>query len=120
MANILVVDDMDNQREQLSELLESAGHHVVGQAADGEEALARYDELKPDLVTMDISMPGMDGITAARKLSARDKNARIIMITCHGESEIMYDAVAVPGVVEFLTKPLAREVLSSVLARVAG
>lgn len=115
MARILVVDDLAPQREHLSELLENAGHQVVGHAADGEEALARYAELKPDLVTMDVNMPGADGIAVARRMSEGD--ARILVITAHGENSVKYDAVGVSGVVDFLTKPVSRESLRSALAR---
>jgi len=117
MATVLVVDDLGTQRELLTIVLEQFGHQVVGEAENGEEALARYKELKPDLVTMDVNMPKVDGITAARNIFRHDARAKIIMITSHDENNVKYDIVGDVGVVDFLVKPLDPDALEPVLAR---
>lgn len=103
MAKILIVDDSRTSRNILKGILESAGHEVVGEAVNGEEGYLKYKELKPDLVTMDITMPTMDGIEAL-KLIKRDEAAKVVMITAAGQKEKMMDALKY-GAAEFLTKP---------------
>ncbi|WP_299803380.1 response regulator, partial [Sulfuricurvum sp. RIFOXYD2_FULL_44_160] len=84
MLNILVVDDSLIMRRNITKMIESLGHRVIGEAKDGLESITLYSKLKPDLVTMDITMPEMDGITAVKELKKIDKNAKIIMVTSHG------------------------------------
>lgn len=103
MARILIVDDSRTSRNVLKGILESAGHEIIGEAVNGEEGYLKYKELKPDLVTMDITMPTMDGIEAL-KLIKRDENAKVVMITAAGQKEKMMDALKY-GASEFLTKP---------------
>ncbi len=103
MAKILIVDDSRTSRNILTNILESAGHEVVGTGANGEEGYLKYKELKPDLVTMDITMPVMDGLEAL-KLIKRDETAKVIMITAAGQKEKMIEAVK-HGATEFITKP---------------
>ncbi len=81
MARILIVDDAPMARSVLAFVLEKAGHEIVGTAADGREALAIYPGLQPDLVTMDIQMPVMDGLECLRKILAQDSGARVIMVS---------------------------------------
>ncbi len=78
---ILIVEDSTMMRRVIAKVLQEAGHSVVGEAGSGLEALELYSELKPDLVTMDITMRGMDGITAARKIMDVDNNARILILS---------------------------------------
>lgn len=103
MARILIVDDSRTSRNVLKGILESAGYEVVGEAVNGEEGYLKYNELKPDLVTMDITMPAMDGLEAL-KLIKRDENAKVVMITAAGQKEKMMEALKY-GASEFLTKP---------------
>lgn len=93
MLNILVVDDSLIMRRNITKMIESLGHRVVGEAKDGLEAMALYAKQKPDLVTMDITMPEMDGITAVKELKKIDKNAKIIMVTSHGQEEMVIHAI---------------------------
>lgn len=103
MARILIVDDSRTSRNVLKGILESAGHEIVGEAVNGEEGYLKYKELQPDLVTMDITMPAMDGLEAL-KLIKRDDNSKVVMITAAGQKEKMMDALKY-GASEFITKP---------------
>lgn len=81
MANILIVDDVAFMRIYLKNVVEKAGHKVVGLAGDGIEAVRLYKALKPDIVTMDILMPGLDGMGALKAIRNEDPNAKVIMVT---------------------------------------
>ncbi|MCP3688285.1 MAG: response regulator [Gammaproteobacteria bacterium] len=78
---ILVVEDSTMMRRVIVKVLNDAGHEVIGEASSGQQALEMYQELKPDLVTMDITMRGMDGITASREILNMDENARILILS---------------------------------------
>ncbi|WMC92963.1 response regulator [Kineothrix sp. MB12-C1] len=104
MANILIVDDSRTSRKILREVLEGAGHTVVGEASNGEEGIALYKELKPDLVTLDITMPVMNGLEALEGIRNEDKEAKIVMITAAGQKEKMVKAIK-EGASDFITKP---------------
>ncbi len=104
MANILIVDDSKTSRKILRGILEEAGHTIVGEGVNGEDGFLKYKELKPDLVTLDITMPKMDGIEALQIIRKADENARVIMITALGQKEKMIQAVKF-GAAEFITKP---------------
>lgn len=108
MANILIVDDSKTSRKILRGILEEAGHAIVGEGVNGEEAFLKYKELKPDIVTLDITMPKMDGLEALQILKKEDENARVIMITALGQKEKMIQAVKF-GATEFITKPFEDE-----------
>ena len=80
-SKILIVDDSSIMRKMLVKVFEDAGHAVVGMASSGAEAIELYKELKPDLVTMDITMRGMDGLTAAREIIEIDSSARVLILS---------------------------------------
>lgn len=105
MLNVLVVDDSLIMRRNISKIIESLGHRVVGEAKDGLESITLYSKLKPDLVTMDITMPEMDGITAVKELKKIDKNVKIIMVTSHGQEEMVINAIR-NGASGYLLKPI--------------
>jgi YesN/AraC family two-component response regulator len=90
------------------------GHEVVGEAANGLEAYDRYGILKPDLVTMDVTMPKMEGVEAVKKIIGTYPNARIIMISAQSQKSTVYDAIKA-GALTFLAKPLKSEVVVKVL-----
>lgn len=104
MAKILICDDSAFMRMMLRRVLEENGHEVIGEAGDGQEAVQMYCECKPDLVTMDITMPKMDGIEAVKNIHAEDSSARIIMVTAIGQKTIIADAIAA-GAADFMVKP---------------
>lgn len=105
MLKIFVVDDSLIMRRNIIKMIESLGHKVAGEAKNGHEAVELYRKFKPDLVTMDITMPGMDGLSAVKELKRIDKNAKIIMITSHGQEEMVIDAIR-SGASGYLLKPI--------------
>ncbi|PHM17275.1 MAG: two-component system response regulator [Sulfuricurvum sp. PD_MW2] len=105
MLKVLVVDDSLIMRRNITKMVEALGHKVIGEAKDGNEAIVFYTRLKPDLVTMDITMPEMDGITAVKELKKLDKDVKIIMVTSHGQEEMVLNAVR-SGASGYLLKPV--------------
>ena len=101
---ILVVDDAAFMRMMIKDILTKNGFEVVGEAADGVKAVALYQELQPDLVTMDITMPEMDGITALKKIKAVNPSAKIIMCSAMGQQAMVIDAIQA-GARDFIVKP---------------
>ncbi len=108
MARIMIVDDAMFMRVTLKNILTKEGHEIVGEAENGEDAVARYAELKPDIVTMDITMPKMDGIAAVREIIGQDPNARIIMCTAMGQKNMVLEAIQA-GAKDFVVKPFQPE-----------
>ncbi|MGN0305780.1 MAG: response regulator [Lachnospiraceae bacterium] len=104
MAKILIVDDSRTSRNILKKILEKAGHSIVGEATNGEEGYLEYKSLTPDVVTMDITMPKMDGIEALQLIRQYDGNAVVIMITAAGQKEKMIQAIKF-GASDFIAKP---------------
>ena len=115
-VKILIVDDSRTSKRILRNLLESQGYVVVAEAADGEEGYAKYQEVKPDLVTMDITMPKMDGIESLTLIKQFDPSAKVVMITAAGQKEKMVEALK-RGADEFITKPFDPEEVSSIIKR---
>ncbi len=115
---ILLVDDSIFVKKQLQQMLLSQDYDVVDTAADGEEAVAKYKEHYPniDLVTMDITMPKMDGLTALEQIMAFDKTAKVVMISALGKEELVKKALLL-GAKNFIIKPLDR---AKVLERLAS
>ncbi|MCL6614824.1 MAG: response regulator [Firmicutes bacterium] len=101
---VLVVDDAAFMRMMIKDILRKGGYQVVGEAEDGVKAIEKYRELKPDLVTMDITMPDMDGITAVKEIRAIDPNAVIIMCSAMGQQAMVIDAIQA-GAKDFIVKP---------------
>ncbi len=117
MAGILIVDDSRTSRKILREILEEAGHTIVGESLNGEEGYLKYKELKPDLVTLDITMPKLDGIEALQLIKKIDENAKVVMITAAGQKEKMIQAVKY-GAAEFIAKPYEPGDVKEVIAKV--
>ena len=101
---ILIVDDASFMRMMIKDILVKNGYEVVGEAADGAQAVTMYKELKPDLVTMDITMPEMDGITALKNIRAENPNAVVIMCSAMGQQAMVIDAIQA-GAKDFIVKP---------------
>jgi two-component system chemotaxis response regulator CheY len=104
MANILVVDDAAFMRMMVKDILIKGGHEVVGEAANGAEAVEQYGRLKPDLVTMDITMPIMEGIEAVKLIKQADPLAKVIMCSAMGQQLMVVQAIQA-GAKDFIVKP---------------
>ena len=104
MANILVVDDAAFMRMMVKDILIKNGHTIVGEAVDGNDAVTKYQELKPDLVTMDITMPNKDGIQALKDIKVVDSSAKIIMCSAMGQQVMVLEAIKA-GAKDFIVKP---------------
>ena len=105
---VLVVDDAAFMRMMIKDILRKGGYEVVGEAEDGSKAVEKYKELRPDLVTMDITMPDMDGITAVKEIRKLDDNAQIIMCSAMGQQAMVIDAIQA-GAKDFVVKPFQPE-----------
>ncbi|OCT12296.1 two-component system response regulator [Paenibacillus pectinilyticus] len=104
MAKILIVDDAAFMRMMLKDILTKGGHTVVGEAENGRIAIQKYQELKPDVVTMDITMPEMEGVEAVREIRKKDANARIVMCSAMGQQGMVVQAIQA-GAKDFIVKP---------------
>jgi two-component system chemotaxis response regulator CheY len=105
---ILVVDDAAFMRMMIKDILTKNGYEIAGEAADGVQAVEKYQELRPDLVTLDITMPEMDGIEALRRIRAIDPNARVIVCSAMGQQAMVIDAIQA-GARDFVVKPFQAE-----------
>ncbi|WP_423410037.1 response regulator [Heyndrickxia sp. MSNUG] len=101
---ILVVDDAAFMRMMIKDILTKNGFEVVAEAADGMQALEKYKELQPDLVTMDITMPEMDGISSLKEIKKVNPNAKVIMCSAMGQQAMVIDAIQA-GAKDFIVKP---------------
>ncbi len=104
MARVLVVDDAAFMRKLLSDALASGGHEVVGEAGNGAEAVTRWQELRPELTTLDITMPEKDGLAALAEIISIDPTARIVMCSALGQEAKVLEAVKL-GARDFVVKP---------------
>ena len=116
-STVLVVDDAIFMRKMISDILEGHGMEIVGEADTGSEAVNKYMELKPDLVTMDIIMPEMNGIDAVRSIISADSQAKIVMCSALGQQALVQDALAA-GAKDFLIKPFNPSRVIEVVSRV--
>jgi len=108
LSNILVVDDAAFMRLNLKNILGEFGHEVVGEAENGKQAVEKYRDLEPDLVTLDITMPEMDGIEAAAKLKEIDKDVKMIMCSAMGQQAMVIKAIEA-GAKDFIVKPFNKD-----------
>ena len=116
---VLVVDDSKTSRKMLSDVLTRMGLEVIGEAVNGEEGFLKYKELRPDIVTMDITMPVMNGLESLLLIKHEDENAKVVMITAAGQKNNLMQAVKA-GAEEFLTKPLEESEIRRVLGEMAA
>lgn len=101
---ILIVDDAAFMRMMIKDILVKNGFEVVGEAQDGVEAVEKYAELKPDLVTLDITRPEKDGLTALKEILSSDSDAKVIMCSAMGQQSMVIDAIQA-GAKDFIVKP---------------
>lgn len=102
--NILICDDAVFMRMMIKDILTKNGYTIVGEAENGQKAVEKYNETKPDLVMMDITMPEMDGIQALKKIKATDPNAAIIMCSAMGQQAMVIESIQ-SGAKDFIVKP---------------
>ena len=123
MAKILIVDDSKFMRLTLKNFLEKNSlnaHQIIGEAENAREAVERYQELKPDLVTMDIIMPEESGLEAVKKIISMDPGAKIVMVSAMGQEKIVEEALT-SGAKAFITKPIKTdELLKTIETVLAG
>ena len=116
---IMVVDDSRIMELQIRKLLENSDYEVAAYCENGEEAIARYGEVQPDLVTMDIIMPGIDGLETAQVLMYEHDKAKILMISSLGDDDMLQELYGI-GAQGVLFKPLTREALLAALKKALG
>ncbi len=104
MARVLVVDDAAFMRKMVGDALAKGGHEVIGEASNGVEAVASYQALRPDITTLDITMPEKDGLAALREIMALDPTARVVMCSALGQESKVLEAVK-SGAKDFVVKP---------------
>jgi len=103
-VNVLIVDDLAFIKMVLRDILEKSGFHVVGEASNGKQAVSMYQERRPDVVLMDITMPDMDGLTALKKIKEIDPEARVIICSALGQQRLIVQAIQL-GARDFIVKP---------------
>lgn len=108
MATVLIVDDSRTSRRILRTILEKEGYQVIGEASNGEEGFNMYKSTKPDFVTMDITMPVMDGLECLTLIMHENPDAKVIMVTAAGQKNNMIQAVKI-GACDFIQKPFDEE-----------
>ncbi len=113
---ILVVDDASFVRMALGQIITEDGHEIVGEAADGAEAIEKYKLLHPDLVTMDITMPEMNGIEALKGIIEYDPNAKVLMCSAMGQQDFVLQAIQA-GALDFIVKPFDKERVKEAIRR---
>ncbi|MDE6015103.1 MAG: response regulator [Acetatifactor sp.] len=116
MADIMIVDDSRTSRKILREILERNGHTVVAEAVNGEDGYLKYKELSPDIVTMDITMPQMDGVECLSLIKKVNPEAKVLMITAAGQKEKMLESIK-RGAEEFIVKPFNEAEILAALER---
>ncbi|MGB0696180.1 MAG: response regulator [Rhodospirillaceae bacterium] len=112
--SILVVDDSLIMQKKISTMVDGFGHHVIATAATGQEAIEKCAEYTPDLVTMDITMPDMNGIEATRKILAAHPDCTIIMVTSHGQESMVMEAIDA-GAKGYVLKPVDKDKLANTI-----
>lgn len=116
---VLITDDTAFMRMTLRNVLEKNGYEIVGEAEDGYQAVEQYMLSKPDLVTMDITMPNMDGITAIKKIMEKDPEARIVVVSAMGQKALVIEALN-SGAKDFIVKPFQPDRIVEALQKVGG
>ena len=117
MAKILIVDDAAFMRGSLKYIVEKAGHSVVGMAKDGQEALDLCRKLKPEIVTLDILMSGMDGLSALKAIKKESSGIKVIMVSALGQEEKQKEAYEL-GALGYIRKPFKRTEIANEIERV--
>ncbi|WP_280149593.1 response regulator [Bacillus safensis] len=118
-TKVLIVDDAAFMRMMIKDILVKNGFDVVGEAENGAQAVEKYKETSPDLVTMDITMPEMDGITALKEIKQIDASAKIIMCSAMGQQSMVIDAIQA-GTKDFIVKPFQADRVLEAINKTLG
>lgn len=118
-VKVLIVDDAAFMRMMIKNILGKAGYEIVGEAENGAQAVSKFKELQPDLITMDITMPEMDGITAVKEIMKMDTAAKIIMCSAMGQQAMVIDAIQA-GAKDFIVKPFQPNRVLEAVQKVVG
>lgn len=116
MAKIMIVDDAAYMRLLLRDLLFSANHEIVAEATNGNEAVQLYKLHRPDIVTMDMTMPEKDGISALKEIREFDSTAKVIMCSAMGQKQLVLDAI-LAGAKDFIVKPFQKDMVLQAISR---
>lgn len=119
MAKILIVDDSRTSRKMLRNILESNGHEIIDEAVNGQEGVQKFQALKPDVVTLDITMPVVDGVEALKMIKALDPASKVVMVTAAGQKNKMIECIKA-GANEFLTKPFEQQEIVDVINKMSN
>lgn len=119
MARVLIVDDATFMRMMVKDILEKNGYEVIGEANNGIKAVEIYKAENPDIVTMDITMPEMDGIEAVKQIKAFDPSAKIVMCSAMGQQSMVMDAIKA-GTKDFIVKPFQADRVLEAIKKVLG
>ena len=117
--NILICDDAAFMRMMIKDILTKNGYKIAGEAENGAKAVEKYNELKPDLVLMDITMPEMDGIQALKKIKETDPNASVIMCSAMGQQAMVIESIQ-SGAKDFIVKPFQADRVLEAVQKVVG
>ncbi|WP_139339519.1 response regulator [Bacillus dakarensis] len=117
MAKILVTDDAAFMRMQLKDILTKLGHEVIGEAENGQVSIQKYHELRPELVTMDITMSEMNGIEALKEIKKINDSAKIIMCSAMGQQSMVLEAIK-EGAGDFIVKPFSPEKIREAIEKI--
>ena len=119
MARVLVVDDAAFMRKMVSDALTKGGHEVVGEAGNGAEAIDRFQELRPDVMTLDITMPEKDGLAALKEIIAVDPGAKVVMCSALGQESKVLESIKL-GAKDFVVKPFQADRVLSAIEKALG
>ena len=117
--NILICEDAAFMRMMIKDILTKNGYNIAGEAENGAKAVEKYNELKPDLVLMDITMPEMDGIQALKKIKETDPNASVIMCSAMGQQAMVIESIQ-SGAKDFIVKPFQADRVLEAVQKVVG
>lgn len=116
---VLIVDDAAFMRMMIKDILSKNGYEVVGEAENGEKAIEKFNEVSPDLVIMDITMPEVDGIQAVKEIKSKDSNAKIVMCSAMGQQAMVIEAIQA-GAKDFIVKPFQADRVLEAVKKVIG
>ena len=118
-TRVLIVDDAAFMRMMVKDILSKNGYDVVGEAANGLQAIEKYQELRPDITTMDITMPELDGISAVKEIKKLDPNAKVIMCSAMGQQAMVIEAIQ-SGARDFIVKPFQPDRVLEAIRKAVG